>query len=108
MSCGQTAGKVSPIERRMRELGDVQALVVGAFAEHSADVHMLADGLAEAAIPCTSCHYLHGGPVKGEGCSEGVTICSFRRGSLEHPVNTPAVTPLLRRRPSDCESPAQA
>ena len=43
-------GGTGPIERRMRELGGVQALVVGAFAEHSADVHTLVDGLAEAAI----------------------------------------------------------
>jgi hypothetical protein len=45
-----------PIERRLRELGGVKALVVGAFAEHSADVqHTLVDGLglAEAAIPRT-------------------------------------------------------
>jgi hypothetical protein len=38
-----------PIERRLRELGGVKALVVGAFAEHSADVHTPVDGLAEAA-----------------------------------------------------------
>jgi hypothetical protein len=36
----------------------VKALVVGALAEHSADVHTLVDGLAEEAIPRTSHHYL--------------------------------------------------
>jgi hypothetical protein len=52
------------MERRLRELGGVKALVMGAFAEHSADVHALVlDGLAcaplaEAAIPRTSQHYL--------------------------------------------------
>ena len=41
-------GGIGPIERRMRELGGVEALVVGAFAEHSADVHTLVDGLQNA------------------------------------------------------------
>jgi hypothetical protein len=32
---------------------------VGAFAEHSTDIHTLVDGLAEEAIPRTSHHYLY-------------------------------------------------
>jgi hypothetical protein len=47
-------GGAGPIECRLRELGGVKALDVGAFAEHSADVHTLINGLAEAAIPHTS------------------------------------------------------
>jgi hypothetical protein len=87
----------------MRELGGVQALVVGALAEHSADVHTLVDGLTEAANSRTSHDYLVD-PSKAKGAAKALlyTIQGLRRGSLERPVSTPAVTSLLRRRPSDC------
>ena len=69
-------GGTGPIERRMRELGGVQALVVGAFAEHSADVHTLVDGLAEAAIPRTSHHYLVD-PSKAKGAAKALLYAAF-------------------------------
>jgi hypothetical protein len=47
MSSWRGCSHPGPIEHRLRELGDVEALVVGTFAEHSADVHTLVDGLAE-------------------------------------------------------------
>jgi hypothetical protein len=55
-----------PIERRLRELGGVKALVVGAFAVHSADVHTPVDGL-----PRTSHHYLVG-PSKAKGAAKAL------------------------------------
>ena len=66
----------SPIERRLRELGGVKALVVGAFAEHSADVHTLVDGLAEEAIPRTSHHYLVD-PSKAKGAAKALLYAAF-------------------------------
>jgi hypothetical protein len=60
----------------MRELGGVQALVVGAFAEHSADVHTLVDELAEAAIPRTSRHYLVD-PSKAKGAAKELLYAAF-------------------------------
>jgi hypothetical protein len=58
-----------PIECRLRELGGV--LVVGAFAEHSTDVHTLVDSLAEEAIPRTSHHYLVD-PSKAKGAAKAL------------------------------------
>jgi hypothetical protein len=73
-------GGIGPIERRMRELGGVQALVVDAFAEHSADVHTLwhtlVDGLAEAAIPRTSHHHLVD-PSKTKGAAKALLYVAF-------------------------------
>jgi hypothetical protein len=55
----------------------VKALVVvGAFAEHSADVHTLADGLAEAAILRTSHHYLVD-PSKAKGATKLLPYAAF-------------------------------
>jgi hypothetical protein len=53
----------------------VKALVVGAFAEHSADVHTvhtLVDGLAEETIPRTSHHYLLVDPSKAKGAAKSL------------------------------------
>jgi hypothetical protein len=61
----------------MHELGGVQAQVVGAFAEHSADVHTLIDGLAEAAIPRTSRHYLADDPSKAKGAAKALLCAAF-------------------------------
>jgi hypothetical protein len=44
---------------------------VGAFAEHSTDVHTLVDSLAEEVIPCTSHHYLVD-PSKAKGASKAL------------------------------------
>ena len=78
---------LSPIERRMPELRGAEALlVVGAYAEHSADVHIRSSTRnatdspnVEAVIPRTSTshhhHHLAGhGPVKGEGHSESTAV----------------------------------
>jgi hypothetical protein len=70
---------IGPIERCVRELGGVQALVVGgvgAFAENSADVHTLVDGLVEAAIPRTSHHYLVD-PSKAKGAAKALLYAAF-------------------------------
>jgi hypothetical protein len=76
MSSGHIASKqggTGPIERRLRELGGVKALVVGAFAEHSADVYTLVDGLAEdkEAILRTSHHCLVD-PSKAKGAAKSL------------------------------------
>lgn len=47
-----------PVRRRLRELGGVKAIVVGAFAEHSADVHELVDELAAAGAHKAAQKYL--------------------------------------------------
>jgi hypothetical protein len=44
--------------RRLRELSGVKAIVVGAFAEHSADVHRLVDELAAAGTHKAAQKYL--------------------------------------------------
>ena len=49
---------------------------MGAFAEHSADVHTLVDGLAEAAIPRTSHHYLVD-PSKAKGAAKTLLYAAF-------------------------------
>jgi hypothetical protein len=98
------------LERRMRELGGVQALVVVAFAEHSADgVHTLVDGLAEAAIlraqATTTWWIRQRQRVQQRHCS--TQLSGLRRGSLKRSVSTLAVAPLLCRRPQR-SSPRQA
>ena len=47
-----------PVRRRLRDLGGVNAMVVGAFAEHSADVHELVDELAAAGAHKAAQKYL--------------------------------------------------
>jgi hypothetical protein len=47
-----------PVRRRLRELGGVKAMVVGAFAEHCADVHELVDELAAAGPQKAAQEYL--------------------------------------------------
>jgi hypothetical protein len=69
----------------MRELGGVQALVVGAFAEHSADVHTLVDRLAEAAIPRTSHHDLVD-PSKAKGAAKALLYAAFGASAIESPA----------------------
>jgi hypothetical protein len=49
---------------------------VGAFTEHSADIHTLVDGLAEAAIPRTSHHYLMD-PSKAKGAAKALLYAAF-------------------------------
>ena len=92
-------GGTGPIERRMRELGGVQALVVGAFAEHSADVHTLVDGLAEAAIPRTSHHYLVD-PSKAKGAAKALLYAAFGASAWN------AQSALLQSRLSFAGAPA--
>jgi hypothetical protein len=58
------------------EVGGAKALVVGAFAEHSADVHALVDGLAEEAIPRTSHHYLVD-PSKAKGAAKALLYAAL-------------------------------
>ena len=88
-----------PIERRLRELGGVKALVVGAFAEHSADVHTLVDGLAEAAIPRTSHHYLVD-PSKAKGAAKTLLYAAFGAAAWN------AQSALLQSRLSFAGAPA--
>jgi hypothetical protein len=76
----------------------VQALVVGAFAEHSADVHALVDGLAEAATPRTSHHYLVG-PSKATG-AKALLYAAFGAAAWN------AQSALLQSRPSFAGAPA--
>jgi hypothetical protein len=49
----------------------------GAFAEHSADVHTLVDGLAEEPIPCTSHHYLVDPSKKAKGAAKALLYAAF-------------------------------
>jgi hypothetical protein len=51
--------------------GQEQTDSIGAFAEHSADAHTPVDGLAEAAIPRTSHHYL-ADPSKAKGAAKAL------------------------------------
>jgi hypothetical protein len=76
-------GGIGPIERHMRQLGGVKALVAGAFAEHSADVHILVDGLAEAAIPRTSKPPLPGGSVKAKGAAKALLYADYQSAPLQ-------------------------
>jgi hypothetical protein len=46
--------------------------VVGAFAEHSAGVHTLVDGLAETAIPRTSHRHFLMDPSKAKGAAKAL------------------------------------
>jgi hypothetical protein len=62
-------GGIGPIERRMRELGGVQALVVGAFAEHSVGVHALLGSAGGAGSATRACGRERG---VGRRCEEGV------------------------------------
>jgi hypothetical protein len=78
----------------------VQALVVGAFAEHSADVHALVDGLAEAATPRTSHHYLVG-PSKATGAAKALLYAAFGAAAWN------AQSALLQSRPSFAGAPAK-
>jgi hypothetical protein len=93
-------GGTGPIERRLRELGGVKALVVGGFAEHSADVHTLVDGLAEEAIPRTSHHYLGVDPSKAKGAAKALLYAAFGAAAWN------AQSALLQSRPSFAGAPA--
>jgi hypothetical protein len=90
-SCGQTASKGGGI-------GGVQALVVGAFAERSADVYTLVDGLAEAAIPRTSSQ--NRPTSKAKGAAKALLYAAFGAAAWN------AQSALLQPRPSFAGAPS--
>jgi hypothetical protein len=61
--------KGQPVRRRLRELGGVEAVVVGAFAEHSADVHELVDELAAAGAHKAAQKYLMPAAIEPRVCT---------------------------------------
>jgi hypothetical protein len=89
-----------PIERRLRKLGGLKALVVGAFAEHSTDVHTLVDGLAEEAIPRTSHHYLVDPSKAPKGAAKALLYAAFGAAAWN------AQSALLQSRLSFAGAPA--
>ena len=47
---GTEEGVIGPVENKLRQYGDIQGLVVGAFGEGSEDLHNLVQTLAESKV----------------------------------------------------------